>query len=360
MFDYIHVEELKEADLKIHLKRVNYQARLVIDAPLFYELGNELLNGLMAGRFFEIVVLIPKGFKPLELGSLMHRLVQGGANIGFLEVGFLVSDMEMFAVLDNKILFSDRLHQIEKDIMALVVQKHKDFELVMAKSQTVKTSSNGVEIKFRADNYFVSKNDPVQLSWEVKNADMIVLNPGAKVLDAKGNMSLVIEEDTLFTIKCKNSKYTSTLSIFIKYLDDDSLTLLLLVYNRELDSFVQLEPLGDEYSRYAVYKGDLVKIEWICKGEYQLSELNMGPLENIGSHEIILIRHNVFEFSIKQNQEVATRKLEIFPISDEGPLVDQVPFIGTKEVPDGIITRNDGHEKLKKSWMERLGLYFKK
>lgn len=360
MFDYVHVVELTEVDIKNHLKRVNYQAQLLIEAPLFYELGNALLKGQMAGKFFEIIVVIPQGFKPLEMGSLMHRLVQSGASIGFLEGGFMIEDMELFALLDNKVLISTKLHDIEKDVMALVFQKHKEFEKVMGISQKVKTSSQNIKIQFKADNYFVSKNQPVQLSWEIENADLVVLNPGAMVLESEGSISLPIEEDTLFTISCKNAKYKRTLSIFIKYLEEDILRLSLLVYNRDLDTFIEIDPVKPDDHRYAVYKGDLIKVEWVCKGEFKLSEEGMGQLENIGFQDIILMHHKVFQFSAQQDSLLIDKRMEVIPISDDEILSDQPIGLDEKKEASSIKNRSIAHEKLNKTWLHKLGLKFKK
>lgn len=320
MFDYSYWPEGLPIELNKQIRNFHHKAQILVDGPTFLELGGNILKAQMGDKFFELVVFLPKGYRTLEIANLLHRLVQAGAKVGLFEVDILDQELEQFAIFDNKLFMSNRLTELDKGIFQLLLQKHSDFERIMNNSLPVSFSSQEIKMKFTANRYFVSKGREVGLSWKVENANSIILNPGNIEVDAEGNSTFTIENDTLFTITSRNAKNKDTLSIFIKCLGDEQIEILVSVYQKELSDYVNIDPISKNEEVYAVYRGDLLKIEWVCLSSFSLTEAGLGKLKNIGFHNFIAAENRQFDFELHLPIRSFKKQLKIYPFTDEGTI----------------------------------------
>jgi hypothetical protein len=318
MFDYSYWPEGLPTELSIQMRNFHHKAQILVDGGSFLELGNTILKGQMSDKFFELIVFLPKGYRTLEIANLLHRIVQAGAKVGLFEVEILDQELEQFAIFDNKLLISNKLHEIEKDVFPLIFRKHNDFQRIMENSLEVNPSSQELRMKFLANRYFVSKGQEVELSWAVENANSTILNPGNCEVDAVDNASFLIENDILFTINAKNAKNKSTLSIFIKCLEEELFLLTVSVFNKELSAYVKIDPISEGEESYGVYIGDLLRVEWSCKSATSLSESVLGKLKNVGFHNFICLENRQFDFTLHHFNQSLAKQLKIYPFSAQG------------------------------------------
>jgi len=339
MFDYSYWPEGLPAELSIQMRNFHHKTQILIDGDSFLKLGNTILKGQMSDKFFELIVFLPKGYRTLEIANLLHRIVQAGAKVGLFEVEIFDQELEQFAIFDNKLLISNKLHEVEEDAFPLILQKHSDFQRIMENSLSVNSSSQELKMKFLANRYFVSKGQEVVLSWVVENANSTSLNPGNSEVDAVGNASFLIENDVLFTINAKNAKNKSTLSIFIKCLEEELFVLIVSVFNKDLSDYVKIDPISEDDNSYGVYIGDLLRIEWSCKTASNLSETVLGELKNVGYHNFISLENRQFDFTLIHFNQIITKQLKIYPFSAAGlvsksqHVVDQNSVLSTQNSP---------------------------
>jgi hypothetical protein len=242
-------------------------------------------------------------------------------------------ELEQFAVFDSKLLISNKLPDLEKGIFQLLFQKHSDFERIMNNSLLVSFSFQEIKMKFLANRYFVSKGGEVELSWKVENANSILLNPGNTEVEAEGSIILLIEKDTLFTITSRNAKNQNTLSIFIKSLDDEQLDLLVSVYQREISDYVKIDPISKGEEVYAVYKGDLLRVEWACKSDSSLIETGLGKLKNVGFYNFIASEKRQFDFTLQLPNRNFKKQLKIYPFTEKGMITKSGSLDGLNSEP---------------------------
>jgi CRISPR/Cas system-associated endoribonuclease Cas2 len=320
MFDYSYWPEQLHVELNLQIRNFNHKAQLIVDGLTFLELGNSILKAQMGDKFFELIVFLPRGFRTIEAANLLHRLVQGGAKVGIFEVEIVDQEFEQFAIFDSKLLISNRLHEVEKSVFQLILKKHNDFERIMEGSQPVSASSQEIKMKFWANRYFVAKGEEVELAWNIENANSTLLNPGNFEIESVGNTKLLIEKDMLFTITSRNAKKRSTLSIFIKCIEQESFVVSVSVFNRELSAYVKIDPISQEEESFAVYKGDLIRVEWACKSAVSLTEHVLGKLKNIGYHNFIALENKEFEFDVTLTNGSFRKQLKIYPFTAQGTI----------------------------------------
>jgi hypothetical protein len=320
MFDYSYWPEGLPVELNQQIRNFHHKAQLVVDGESFLELGNSILKAQMGDKFFELIVFLPQGFRTLEVANLLHRLVQGGARVGLYEVGINHQELEQFAIFDSKLLISNMLYEVEKNVFQLLLKKHHDFERIMENSQPVSASTQEIKMKFWANRYFVAKGEEVELSWTIEQANSMLLNPGDIEIQAVGNTAVKIEKDILFTITSRNAKNKSTLSIFIKCIEEEQFSLTVAVFNRELSAYVKIEPIADGEESYAVYKGDLIQVEWACKSAVSLTEAVLGKLKHVGYYNFIALENRKFDFNVTLANGELSRQLIIYPFSAQGEI----------------------------------------
>lgn len=318
MFDYTYWPEGLPVELNQQIRNFHRKAQLLVDGLTFLKLGNSILKAQMGDKFFELIVFLPTGYRTLEAANLLYRLVQGGAKVGVLEVEIFNQELEQFAIFDSKILISNKLHEVEKNVFQLLIEKQNDFERIMMASLPVNASSQDIKMKFLANRYFVARGEEVELSWNIENADSTQLNPGNYEIQAVGNSSFLIEKDTLFTITSRNAKNKTTLSIFIKAIDENQFFLIVSVFNRELSAYVKIDSITDSDLSFAVYRGDLIRVEWACKSAVSLTELGLGKLKNLGFHNFIATENRAFNFNVEMFNGSFNKELKIYPYSAEG------------------------------------------
>ena len=318
MFDYSYWPDDLNLEIKKQLKTFTHKAQLLVDGEAFLGLGNDLLKAQMSDKYIELVVFLPKGFRTLEIANLLHRIVQGGASVGLFEEEVTQQELEQFGVFDNKVLMSNKLHELEDGVFQLIMQKHSDFQRIMDKSQPVQSFAQEIKMKFSASKYFVAKGQQVELKWSVENANSVRLNPGNIEVEAVGKEVFVIENDTLFTITSRNTKSKNSLSIFIRSLEEEQFELVLSVFNRELNAYVKIEPISEGEQSYAVYQGDLLRVEWNCTAAANLKETGLGQLKNVGFHNFICLENRQFDFELALFNGTFRKQLRIYPFVEQG------------------------------------------
>ena len=317
MFDYCYWPEGIELELNKQLDNFHHQAQLLVDGQVFLELANKILKAQVAGKYFEVIILLPRGFKTLENANLFHRITQAGAKVGIIEVTLFDEDVEQFAIFDNRLYYSTKRLEGEVDFADFFFSKHRDFENLMKVSRLVNSYSQEIKLSFTAEKYFAVKGEEITIFWESTNANSTVLTPGNQLLDSQGEERICIEEDTFLTITSKNEKSKASLSIFIKCLELDQLKLSISIFSKEFDDFIPIESVSKNKEVFAVYMSDLVKVEWICKPGTTLYESRLGKLNNIGFHNFVCLENSSMNFEMHYSNTVSSKQIDFYPVVRE-------------------------------------------
>ncbi len=345
MFDYRYWPEDLASEINFQIRECNQKAQFVVHGETFITIANNILKAQVGEKFFELVVFIPTGHRIIEVANLLHRIVQGGAKVGVFEMEISTHELEQFAIFDSKLLISDKLHKVDGEVYPLLFKKHHEFLQTLEKSQLVRGSSEEIKMKFWANKYFVAKGEEIELSWSIENGNSQRLNPGNFEIQSVGSSRVTIEKDKLFTITSRNTKNKTTLSIFIKCMAEEEFQLTVSVFNRALNDYLKIEPIGPEESSYAVYKGDLIRLDWFGKSAVSLKEGILGKLKNVGYYNFIATENRVFDFEVTMPKGRIKRNLQIFPFSALGSV--STPLIEKES------TSAEDHPKLQKKADEK-------
>jgi len=316
MFDYFYWPEATETELKKQIKFFNHQAQMVLEGEMLLDLAPAILRAQMEGKYFELIVFLQSGFKAMEVANLLHRMVNSGARIGIIEGKFDSEHLEIFGVFDNKLLVSNFYYEESILFIDLIRQKHKDFDLLLRGAEMVNLQSQPIKLTFSSSQYFVRKGEKVELSWKAQNSTHQIINPYPGEVENEGKYQCLVENDTLFTIQAKNIKNSALLSIFIKCIDDDHIKAIISVYNSELTQYIAIDPIPDDASIYAVYKGDLVRVEWLTYSGSKLSEASMGNLKNTDFTNFVAKTSTKFEFKLQVGDEFYHKNITVFTLPD--------------------------------------------
>lgn len=338
MFDHYYFPVGLEKELVKQLDTFQYQAQILVDGRVFLNLSNKIIKAQVVGKYFELIILLPRGYRTLENANLIHRVADAGAKVGILEISAFDTEIEQFAIFDSKLFYSDRQEATAEDLHQFFLKKYNDFESIMNSCKQVSSYADSPKISFSSNKYFVSKGERVTLSWDVKNAHSIFLNPGNKSVDPLGEETLIIEDDCLFTIISKNIKSKTSLSIFIRCLQKEDLRLEISVFNKEVGDYIKIDPTVENESIYAVYQNDLVRVEWICTSRSRLFEAKMGNLKNVGFRDFIVGEISDMNFELQGTEGVFKKTITLYPLpkkSSKQPLdsVRDVPFILQSNAP---------------------------
>jgi|LauGreStaDraftv2_3_1035109.scaffolds.fasta_scaffold00184_2 hypothetical protein len=326
MFDYCYWPEGIEVELNKQLDNFHHQAQLLIDGEVFLALANKILKAQVAGKYFELIILLPKGYRTLENANLFHRITQAGAKVGIIEVTAFDEGFEQFSIFDNRLYYSNKRLEGEVDFADFFYKKHQDFEGLMNVSRMVNSYSQEIKLSFTAEKYFATKGEEISFFWESTNANSNILIPGNRMLEAHGEERITIEEDTFLTITSKNEKSKTSLSIFIKCLEVDHLRLSVSIFNKEVDDYVPIESISKNNEIFAVYMSDVVKIEWVCKPGTTLFESRLGKLNNIGFHNFVCLEKSSLNFEMHFLNTVASKEFHFFPLSKDNSNLEDEEF----------------------------------
>jgi hypothetical protein len=326
MFDYCYWPEGIEIELNKQLDNFHHQAQMLIDGQVFLALANKILKAQVAGKYFELIILLPKGYRTLENANLFHRITQAGAKVGIIEITVFDEGFEQFSIFDNRLYYSTKRLEGEVDFADFFFKKHQDFEGLMESSRLVNSYSQEIKLSFTAEKYFVTKGEEISFFWESTNSNSNVLTPGNRMLDAQGEERITIEEDTFLTITSKNEKSKTSLSIFIKCIEVDHLRLSVSIFNKEIDDYIPIESISKNKEIFAVYLSDVVKVEWVCKPGTTLIESRMGKLNNIGVHNFVCLEKISLNFEMHISNTITHQGLEFYPVSRDGGDLEEIPF----------------------------------
>lgn len=154
------------------------------------------------------VEIIPKPeIKFLKLNRLI-TLVNEEVEVSWEAVNFA----RLFLKIDE-----DILEVSDKTNLKFKADKSKDIELTCESIEKLKTVTQTVSLKvirkvlinyFESSSFYTIQSKPVTLSWDVSNANEVVLLPSNKKLEATGTLEILPSTRTVYVIEAKNELTT--------------------------------------------------------------------------------------------------------------------------------------------------------
>ena len=126
MFDYCYWPTGLSVELNKQLDNFHYQAQLYLDGEVFLEIANKILKAQVLGKYFELIVALPKGYRTFENANLLHRIARSGAKVGVMELPIFIPGAENFGIFDNKLICSNKQNTSSEELQWFFLEKNQN------------------------------------------------------------------------------------------------------------------------------------------------------------------------------------------------------------------------------------------
>jgi hypothetical protein len=121
-----------------------------------------------------------------------------------------------------------------------------------------------IEIRFSASPSFVQVNQRFELSWDVRGAERVYIEPLLGEVPAKGQRALSAEQNTEFRLEAENhaTRLTATATVTID--PRPKIEYVLSVPTGQGDEEIILSPIDGMPDHFGVVKGSPLRLYWRC------------------------------------------------------------------------------------------------
>lgn len=325
MFRYYHTYNYT-AEIDKELKRTNYLVQILVDEYDLFLLSKSLLGLLNREVNLEIVIISTTEKKSMKLVNLCKRLIDLNAQIFWKVDKDTFVKEDYFAIFDKQYLICARKQVDFENTETLLRLKNDFFNGFCIPSSKLRLKSGEIEIQFAATSSIIYSNELAVLTWDIKNAHQVTIEPEIGAVGASGTKQFSLKKDTLFKISAKNKDHSSKKSLFIRVIDTKAIDFAVSAFDTHIKEYVQLTPSSQNDSNYAVYYGQKIRIYWDIGLIGKLTEAKLGNLPLQREHEFEISKNETFIFIFKtiNNQQVKT--INFYCFEDEG-IADKKPKI---------------------------------
>lgn len=299
MFHYLYWPEDWATEVAAQLRRVQAQVQLVLTADDFKAMEAELFRLVNRGVYVEMVLYEREADRQLRYVNVRKRLVLAGVEVVTVQLRASDVELERFAIMDRRHLISHVNHGEVQDVMALVIDRTRFFQRIFQSGERMDPALDEVQIRLQCPVEEVDPGQPVEISWEVRNADFIEMDPGVGPLEPEGRLSIPLYEDTLFRIKAGNRNGMRMKSLLVRLAQPSLLRVSVSVLDPATRLYIPLESASAGFHSYAVLRGDQLRLEWAAPASAILSEDRLGSLASVGDHQVRVFRDEKYIFTLR-------------------------------------------------------------
>jgi hypothetical protein len=316
MFTYLYWPNEWGSEVASQLRKVHTQLQMVVDVPDFQGMETELFRLVNRGVYLELIVCQRSLERTLKQTNVLKRLALSGVEVYILPLTHPEDRYERFAIFDRKHLVSDTYHEDVSDYLQLIARQSALFQRLASQSEKVNPALDDVLIRFESNATEVGEGETVQLFWDVKNADFVELDPGVGAVEALGNLSTPILEDTLFRIKASNKTGILMKSVLVRLRQEPTIRMTLSVIQPGSSLSIPLESAFANRHSYAVLRGDRLRLEWDVLAPGVLTEKRLGKLRHEGAYDFVVFQDEKFTFTLDTAFGVKQVDLEVVAMED--------------------------------------------
>lgn len=299
MFHYLYWPEDWATEVAAQLRRVQAQVQLILSASDFQAMEVELFRLVNRGVYVEMVLLERPADRQLRYVNVRKRLVLSGVEVVTVNLQERETGPERFAIIDRRHLISQTDHGEISDVMALVVDRTRFFSRIFQSGERMDPALDEVQIRLQCPVEEADPGQPVEISWDVRNADFIEMDPGVGPLEPEGRLSFSLYEDTLFRIKAGNRNGMRMKSLLVRLAQPSLLRVSVSVLDPATRLYIPLESAFSGRYSYAVLRGDQIRLEWAAPASALLSEDRLGSLATVGDYNLRVFRDEKYNFTLK-------------------------------------------------------------
>ena len=232
------------------------------------------------------------------------------------------SEITFFLNIDKKIKISSIENKDESatNIHSTISEGILLYQNLKTTAIPVNHLSGYPEISFYASKEWVKTGDKINISWEVDQAQSVLLLPQNISLSQKGSMFIQIDMDCLLTIQAKNENITAEKRIFIKALTRLGLTFTVKILTAKLNNYIPLESHPEIPFNYAIPPDSDIRLFWEADKIGILTEEDWGELPVIGYRDIQFKKDANLQFTWKTIFELKKITLSFYILPETSPI----------------------------------------
>lgn len=305
------------SEINVQILRSEHSIQVLVDKNDLFFLSDSFLKLLNKNIEVEIIIVSNSFRKSLKIINLVKRLIDGGFSVYWCTDYPSIDDSIGFGIFDKVFLITMPSDALDEDNPAEVIRSRNVlFKSILIKSEKIELLSGDIHIAFSASNTMLQKNETFELSWSVKNAHHVSIEPLLGDVALEGSKILNLKEDETFTIRALNKETSISKILFVKVLEDEEIHFTVSVFDTILDQYIKIEPSMLNEGNYAVYYGQTVKVTWDIKMIGKLHEHTLGILPLSGSHEAKITEDTELFFTFNTIGDTQMKKLIFHSFDD--------------------------------------------
>jgi hypothetical protein len=324
--------------IKLAIRSCQFHIQGIIPYHLLEEISVSLFNLQTKGILIELIILMDNELKSIKTTNILLRISAAGGQI--FTILNLENEITFFINFDKKIKISSTENKYESvtNIQTTITEGILLYQTLKTSAIPIIHLSGCPEISFYASEEWVKTGDKINITWEVDQAQSILLLPQNISLSQKGSMSIQINMDCLLTIQAKNENITAEKRIFIKALTRLGLSFTVQILPAKLNNYIPLEPHPEIPFNYAIPPDCDVRLFWEADTMGILAENDWGEIPVIGYRDIQFKKDASLQFTWKTIFELKKITLSFYIL----------PEASSIEVPKKEKSKNSIFSFLKK------------
>jgi len=306
--------------INLAFRSCQFHIQGIIPYHLLEEISVTLFNLQTKGILIELIILMDNEIKSIKTTNILLRISAAGGQIHTIKN--LENEITFFLNIDKKI----RISSIENNDET-VTNIHSTISEGISIYQNLKTTAIPIihlsgcpEISFYASKEWVKTGEKINISWEVDQAQSVLLLPQNISLSQKGSMFIQIDMDCLLTIQAKNENITAEKRIFIKALTRLGLSFSVQILTTKLNNYIPLASHPEIPFNYAIPPDCDVRLFWEADKMGILSEDDWGEIPVIGYRDIQFKKDTSLQFTWKTIFELKKITLSFYILQEVSPI----------------------------------------
>ena len=298
------------SEINVQIERCDHSVQVLVDKNDLFFLSDSLLELLDNNIEIEIIIVSETNQKSLKIINLCKRLIDGGVAVYWCTNSFFLNEDELFGIFDKTLLITTPNTDSENENIADFIRlKTTFFKSLALESEKLELLSGDINIEFSANNTIVEKNEPVELSWNIKNAYHVSITPFVGDVALIGSAIVNLKNDQKFVIKALNKETSISKIIFIKVLENKEICFNVCVFDTTLDQYIKIDSSTLNKGHYGVHYGQTVKVSWEIKMIGKLHENSLGVLPLVSFYECLILKDKQFFFTFTTIQNTQIEKI---------------------------------------------------
>ena len=304
-------------ELKQNIHQGKYSIQLFVNEYDFLAISDELSAVLENKVSLDLVISSLTEKKSLRLVNLFNRIIQLGGSVYWKIDHNLYKKEVHFMIIDKTFIINKSDYYFGESDEEKVKYFNNLFDGFREDSTEINLLTGGISIRLEADKTFIEKSRYVKISWDVKNAHQISMVGINNDLESKGELELLIKEDTIVKLEAQNREHKASKQIVIKMIKDSGIEMTVEALDPILEEYVTLKGVGVNKEQHYAFFEQKIKLTWNISNMGNFSESTLGDLPLTGEYVFKLTNDISFNFIFDSIFGTLKKRIKLTPVLAE-------------------------------------------